>query len=91
LEARKLGDVDTFCKGKGIKKDEVVLDGVTCIRYREIYTYHNNYIRRFYSFIPQQVAKKSQRLRKGDLLFAGSGKTGEEIGKCVAFLSDEEA
>jgi len=45
----------------------------------------------FYSFIPRQVAKQSQRLRKGDLLFAGSGETAEEIGKCVAFLGDEEA
>jgi len=45
----------------------------------------------FYSFIPRHVAKHSQRLRKGDLLFAGSGETAEEIGKCVAFLNDEDA
>jgi type I restriction enzyme S subunit len=38
-----------------------------------------------------KVARDSKRLKKGDLLFAGSGETADEIGKCVAFLGDEEA
>lgn len=86
-----LSDVATPSKGKGIRKDEVVADGLPCVRYGEIYTRHQDYIRGFYSFIPADVAKKSELLRRGDLLFAGSGETAEEIGKCVAFLSDEEA
>ena len=90
-EAKRLGDVGAFSKGKGIKKDDVISDGLPCIRYGEIYTRHNDYIKAFYSFISRQVANQSQRLRKGDLLFAGSGETAEEIGKCVAFLGDEEA
>jgi type I restriction enzyme S subunit len=90
-EIKRLGEIGTFYKGKGIKKDEVVIDGLPCIRYGEIYTHHNDYIRQFNSFIPLSIASQSQRLRKGDLLFAGSGETSEEIGKCVAFLGDEEA
>ncbi len=90
-EVKRLGDVGTFSKGKGIKKDDVASDGLPCIRYGEIYTRHNDYIKVFYSFISRQVANQSQCLRKGDLLFAGSGETAEEIGKCVAFLGDEEA
>ncbi|MCG6534873.1 MAG: restriction endonuclease subunit S [Syntrophales bacterium LBB04] len=86
-----LSDVATPSKGKGIRKDEIVLDGLPCIRYGEIYTYHQDYIRTFNSFILPKIAKQSQRLQKGDLLFAGSGETAEEIGKCVAFLGDEEA
>ena len=31
------------------------------------------------------------RLRQGDLCFAGSGETKEDIGKCVAFVDDSEA
>jgi len=88
---KRLADVGTFSKGKGIRKDELVADGIPCVRYGEIYTHHNDYVRRFYSFIPQKIAKQSQRLRKGDLLFAGSGETAEEIGKCVAFIGEEEA
>jgi type I restriction enzyme, S subunit len=88
---KRLRDVGTFTKGKGIKKDEIVADGRPCIRYGEIYTHYNDCIRGFHSFIPLKVARESQRLKKGDLLFAGSGETAEEIGKCVAFLGDEEA
>jgi len=89
--AKRLGKIGSFSKGKGIRKDEVVPDGLPCIRYGEIYTHHTDYVRAFFSFIPAGVAKQSQRLRKGDLLFAGSGETAEEIGKCVAFLDDVEA
>jgi type I restriction enzyme S subunit len=90
-EVKGLGSVGGFSKGKGIRKDDVIAEGLPCIRYGEIYTHHNDYIRDFLSFIPLDVAKRSRRLRKGDLLFAGSGETAEEIGKCVAFLDDTEA
>jgi type I restriction enzyme S subunit len=90
-EVKCLGDVGTFSKGKGIKKDEVGADGMPCIRYGEIYTHHNDYLKAFNSFITQTIAQQSQRIQKGDLLFAGSGETAEEIGKCVTFLGDEEA
>jgi type I restriction enzyme S subunit len=30
-------------------------------------------------------------IRKGDLLFTASGETAEEIGKCVAYVGDEDA
>jgi len=90
-EVKKLGDVGVFSKGRGIKKDEVVADGLPCVRYGEIYTHHNDYLKAFNSFITPATAKQSQRIQKGDLLFAGSGETAEEIGKCIAFLGDEEA
>ena len=88
---KRLGDVGAFSKGSGIKKDEVVSHGLPCVRYGEIYTHHDDCVRVFNSFITPGTAKQSQRIQKGDLLFAGSGETAEEIGKCVAFLGDEEA
>jgi type I restriction enzyme S subunit len=90
-EVKWLGDVGVFSKGRGIKKNEVVADGFPCVRYGEIYTYHNDYVKVFNSFISAVTARQSERIQKGDLLFAGSGETAEEIGKCVAFLGDEEA
>jgi type I restriction enzyme S subunit len=88
---RVLGNLGSFSKGKGITRDQLVTDGIPCVRYGEIYTHHKDYIRQFYSFISPEIARTSQRIRKGDLLFAGSGETAEEIGKCVAFLGDKEA
>jgi len=88
IELEKLGD---FKKGKGIKKTDVRAEGLPCIRYGEIYTKHHNYIKEINTFIPVEVSLKSQKIKKGDLLFAGSGETKEEIGKCVVYLKDIEA
>ena len=90
-KVKKLGELGSFLKGKGISKSETKESGLPCIRYGEIYTRHHNYIKEFYSFIDEETAKNSTRIRKGDILFAGSGETMEEIGKSVAFLHEEQA
>jgi len=90
-EVKKLGSMGVFKKGRGIKKDSVLPEGLPCIRYGEIYTHHNEYLKKFNSFISIETAKESQRIKEGDLLFAGSGETAEEIGKCVAYLDQQEA
>lgn len=87
-DVKLLGTFGTFSKGKGIKKDEVIPDGIPCIRYGEIYTTHSDYIRKFHSFISENIANQSKKIKTGDLLFAGSGETSEEIGKCVAYLGN---
>lgn len=90
-EQTSLGDVGDFLKGSGITRDEAQSGDLPCIRYGEIYTTHNDYIRAFQSWISAEVAATATRLRQGDLLFAGSGETKAEIGKCIAFLDDMEA
>ncbi len=86
-----LKDFGTFLKGKGIPKDDVIESGIPCIRYGEIYTSHHIIIRKFRSFISEEVASNSFQLNKGDIVFAGSGETITEIGKSVCFIDDFEA
>jgi type I restriction enzyme S subunit len=88
---KRLGELGSFLKGSGVKKDEAKGGVFPCVRYGEIYTDHNDIVRHFRSWITAEVAQKATRLRQGDLLFAGSGETKEEIGKCVAFVDDCEA
>lgn len=90
-EVKQLGDLGSFLKGAGVRKDQAQSGELPCIRYGEIYTQHNDYIRSFHSRISPEVAATATRLKRGDLLFAGSGETKEEIGKCVAFVDDFEA
>lgn len=90
-EVKQLGEVGTFLKGSGVKKDQAQSGDLPCIRYGEIYTHHNNFVRSFNSWISPEVAATATRLKHGDLLFAGSGETKEEIGKCVAFIPTCEA
>lgn len=87
----KLGDCGFFSKGKGISREDCNTGTLPAVRYGELYTVHENYLKKFYSFISEVVAKQSKRLKKGDLLFTASGETKEDIGKCVAFLNDFEA
>lgn len=86
-----LDKVGTFLKGSGISKSDLVEDGIPCIRYGEIYTTHDFVIKEFRSFINTEIASTSERIFAGDILFAGSGETAEEIGKCVAFIGNERA
>ena len=90
-EKKRLGDLGSFLKGNGVRKNEANSGDIPCVRYGEIYTHHNDYIRRFNSSISREVAETATRLHYGDLLFAGSGETKAEIGKCVAFAYNMEA
>lgn len=86
---KRLGEIGRFSKGQGIKKDDSLSGEIPCIRYGELYTRHHNYIKKYYSFISQDIANTSVRLRQGDILFAGSGETKDEIGKCAAFVGSD--
>jgi type I restriction enzyme, S subunit len=87
----KLADLGQFSKGRGIRRDDVTDHGVACIRYGELYTRYDNYVLNPASRIPPEVALSALPIHIGDLLFAGSGETAEEIGKCVAYVGEEVA
>jgi type I restriction enzyme S subunit len=90
-EVKSLGDLGVFLKGGGVSKDQASGGSLACVRYGELYTHHHDVIRDFFSWISPEVALAATRLRSGDILFAGSGETKEEIGKCAAFVGGEEA
>jgi type I restriction enzyme S subunit len=83
-EARILGGLGDFLKGSGVKKDEAASGDLPCVRYGEIYTHHENYVSEFRSHISEAVSSMATAIHQGDILFAGSGETKEEIGKAVA-------
>lgn len=84
----KLGLLGDFSKGSGITKNDLVQDGLPCVRYAELYTKFDFIIPFCISFISEETAKTAKPIQKGDILFAGSGETKEEIGKCAVYLND---
>ena len=90
-ETKRLGELGSFAKGRGVKRDDVSYEGLPCIRYGELYTRYQNYILEVTSRIPPNVAATALPIKTGDLLFAGSGETAEEIGRCAAYLGEEQA
>ena len=87
----KLVEVGRFSKGHGIAKEELTAEGTPCVRYGELYTRHNFRIRNFCSFVSHKNADQYKLIENNDLLFAGSGETREEIGKCASFNHNIEA
>jgi type I restriction enzyme S subunit len=88
-EVLNLGLLGEILKGRGIAKLEVKGNGISCVRYGELYTRHYRIVRNYYSFINIGSASNSFKLEKNDVLFAGSGETISEIGKSAAFISDD--
>jgi type I restriction enzyme S subunit len=86
-----LGSLGNFLRGRGGTKADVRAAGVPCIRYGDLYTQHNDIIRGIESFIAPERATAYTSLQVGDVVFAGSGETHEEIGKAAAFLGPDPA
>lgn len=90
-DVQPLAERGTFAKGSGVRKDQAASGSIPCVRYGELYTDHHEIIRAFPSKISQAVARAARRLAFGDVIFAASGETKEEIGKCAAFVDKIEA
>ena len=87
----KLGEIGKFDKGAGVPKDKITAEGCKAITYGEIYTIYDFVIKKFISYIDGNTAKSSKKITSGAILFAGSGETLEDIGKCVAFIDEDVA
>ena len=90
-ETRRLGDLGEFDKGSGIARNNLSDDGLPCVLYGELYTQYNNYIVNPISKISVDTAQAALPIGSGDLLFAGSGETIEDIGRCAAYLGSSIA
>ena len=88
---KRLGEIGKFSKGAGISKEQSNSGPLPAVRYGELYTTHHDYIKHFESHISEDVAKCATQLHEGDIVFACSGETKEEIGKCAAYLGKEVA
>ena len=90
-DLKHLGLIGSLFKGRGGTKEDEVEDGVPCVRYGDIYTQHEYFIRETRADITEESAAKYTPIRYGDILFAGSGETIEEIGKSTANLIEGPA
>ena len=86
----KLGDIATaIYRGAGIKRDQVTEEGVPCVRYGEIYTTYNTWFDTCVSHTKLEYVPNPKFFEHGDILFAITGESVEEIAKSVAYLGHE--
>ena len=90
-DVRRLAQFGNLSKGSGGNKDDERSAGVPCIRYGDLYTTHHNFIQRSRSFISNKKVAEYATTRFGDVLFASSGETIDEIGKSAANVMQADA
>ena len=90
-EVAKLGHIGRLFKGNGASKEDEVPTGIPCIRYGDLYTRHNYFIRDSRAYISEVRASDYTPIEFGDILFAASGETIDEIGKSAVNLMQGRA
>ena len=91
-DVRHLGRFGRLFKGGGGTKEDERESGVPCVRYGDLYTQHQFFITATRACVTPELAKTVySAIRYGDVLFAGSGETIDEIGKSAVNLIHDPA
>ena len=87
----KLKDIATdLYRGSGIKRDQVTATGIPCVRYGEIYTKYNTWFDKCESHTQLEFVQNPKYFEHGDILFAITGESVEDIAKSVAYVGYEK-
>ena len=91
VEIVKLKDIATeMYRGNGIKREEVRETGIPCVRYGEIYTEYGISFEKTKSYTDENLITNKKYIEYGDILFAITGESVEEIGKSTAYIGKEK-
>ncbi len=90
-EERALKDfaIDMY-RGSGVKRDQVTEYGIPCVRYGEIYTKYNYHFNECHSHTLAEYVSSPKYFEYGDILFAITGESVEDIAKSIAYLGTEK-
>lgn len=87
----KLKDIAAdIYRGAGIKREEVTETGIPCVRYGEIYTTYNTWFDACVSHTKLEYVSNPKYFEHGDILFAITGESVEDIAKSVAYMGNEK-
>ena len=77
-------------RGVGIKRDQVTEDGIPCVRYGEIYTTYNTWFDECVSHTKEEYVSSPKYFEHGDILFAITGESVEDIAKSIAYVGHDK-
>src|SRR6185312_2867961 len=90
-DVKSIAHIGQLFKGNGGSKEDEVPEGVRCIRYGDLYTRHEFFITSAKACVSPERASAYTQIRSGDLLFAASGETIEDIGRSAVNLLEGPA
>jgi type I restriction enzyme S subunit len=86
-----LGEIATdMYRGTGIKRNEITDTGTPCVRYGEIYTTYNIWFENCVSYTDDKIITGKKYFQHGDILFAITGESVDEIAKSCAYIGNEK-
>ena len=77
-------------RGAGIKRDQVTENGIPCVRYGEIYTTYNTWFDECVSHTKEEYVSSPKYFEHGDILFAITGESVEDIAKSIAYIGHDK-
>ena len=91
VEYKTLGEiaVDIY-RGAGITRDQVTAEGTPCVRYGEIYTTYGIWFDKCVSHTDEAKLTSKKYFEYGDILFAITGESVDDIAKCCAYIGHEK-
>lgn len=89
-EWKRLDDIGQFLRGKRFVKSDLILEGVPCIHYGEMYTHYGISAEETRSFLDEGVAEKLRVANHGDVIIVAAGETIEDIGNGTAWLGKND-
>lgn len=91
VEYVKLKDIATdIFRGAGITREQVTTEGTPCVRYGEIYTTYGVFFDACVSHTNEEILQSRKYFEHGDILFAITGESVEEIAKSTAYVGYEK-
>lgn len=91
VEFKTIGEIalDIY-RGTGVTRDQVTTEGIPCVRYGEIYTTYDIWFDKCVSYTDEEIIKNKKYFEYGDILFAITGESVEDIAKSCVYVGTEK-
>ena len=91
VEYKKLKEIATdIYRGSGIKREQISPTGTPCVRYGEIYTTYGIWFEECISHTDISKINNPKYFEYGDILFAITGESVDDIAKSCAYVGQEK-
>ena len=90
VEWKKINEIGTIYRGFAYSKKDFTETGTPCIHYGQIYTRYGTFANKTFTCVSKDLAKGKRLAKKGDLVMAVTSENMEDVGKCLAWLGEDD-
>ena len=90
VEWKKISEIGTIYRGFAYSKKDFTETGTPCIHYGQIYTRYGTFANKTFTCVSKDLAKGKRLAKKGDLVMAVTSENLEDVGKCLAWLGEDD-